>query len=83
MSTTQRKDDSHLFTSSCTRQLEVQEDQQQQGGSREQSPALCDFLTICTSGEGWTGEVPGISGWTVGSRSLTIDLKDYQQLKDF
>nr|BAE21151.1 unnamed protein product [Mus musculus] len=30
MSTTQRKDDSHLFTSSCTRQLQVQEDRQQQ-----------------------------------------------------
>ncbi|XP_031216184.1 ran-binding protein 3-like [Mastomys coucha] len=30
MSTTQRKDDSHLFTNSCTCQLKVQEDQQQQ-----------------------------------------------------
>ncbi|XP_029400002.1 ran-binding protein 3-like isoform X2 [Mus pahari] len=30
MSTTQRKDDSHLFTSLCTRQLKVQEEQPQQ-----------------------------------------------------
>lgn len=55
MSTTQRKDDSHLFASLCTCQLKVQEDQQQPGGSSELSPVFSDFLVICMSGErvGW------------------------------
>lgn len=51
MSTTQRKDGSHLLASLYPCQLKVQEDQQQQGGSSELSPVFSDFLVICMSGE--------------------------------